>query len=76
MAAGEEPAAGLVAPGDWPDDPAGPDTPVAHSASEVSQLASGAATRSDDRTEAPRFSRKAAEQEATPSPGTKATAEQ
>jgi uracil-DNA glycosylase len=31
-------------PGDWPDDPAGPDTPVAHSAAEVSELAAGSAT--------------------------------
>jgi len=34
----------LVAPGDWPDDPAGPDTPVARSAGEVKTLADGAAT--------------------------------
>jgi uracil-DNA glycosylase len=40
----EEYAGGLVAPGDWPDDPAGPGTPVAHSAAEVTELAGGAAT--------------------------------
>ena len=34
----------LTAPGDWPDDPAGPGTPVAHSAAEVAGLAGGAAT--------------------------------
>ena len=34
----------LVAPGDWPDDPAGPDTPVAHSARAVTELADGAAS--------------------------------
>jgi uracil-DNA glycosylase len=34
----------LVAPGDWPDDPAGPSTPVAHSAGDVTQLADGAAS--------------------------------
>ena len=34
----------LVAPGNWPDDPAGPDTPVARSAAEVTDLADGAAT--------------------------------
>jgi uracil-DNA glycosylase len=34
----------LVPPGDWPDDPAGPDTPVAHSAAEVTGLAAGAAS--------------------------------
>jgi uracil-DNA glycosylase family 4 len=44
MATGEEPVTGLVAPGDWPDDPAGPETPVAHSAAEVSQLVGSAAT--------------------------------
>ena len=31
-------------PGGWPDDPAGPDTPVAHSAREVTELADGAAS--------------------------------
>jgi uracil-DNA glycosylase len=40
----EEYAGELVAPGDWPDDPAGPGTPVAHSAAEVTGLAGGAAT--------------------------------
>ena len=30
--------------GSWPSDPAGPDTPVAHSAGEVADLASGAGT--------------------------------
>ena len=44
VATGEELAPGLVAPGDWPDDPAGPGTPVAHSAAEVAELAGGAAT--------------------------------
>jgi uracil-DNA glycosylase family 4 len=34
----------LVAPGDWPDDPARPSTPVAHSAADVTELADGAAT--------------------------------
>jgi uracil-DNA glycosylase family 4 len=34
----------LVAPGDWPDDPAGPSTPVAHSAADVTELAAGAVT--------------------------------
>jgi uracil-DNA glycosylase family 4 len=34
----------LIPPGSWPSDPAGPDTPVAHSAEEVSELADGAAT--------------------------------
>jgi uracil-DNA glycosylase family 4 len=32
----------LVRPGSWPSDPAGPDTPVAHSAGEVAGLADGA----------------------------------
>jgi uracil-DNA glycosylase family 4 len=44
VATAEEPAVGLVAPGDWPDDPAGPGTPVAHNAAEVAELADGAAT--------------------------------
>ncbi|MGH3149567.1 MAG: uracil-DNA glycosylase [Streptosporangiaceae bacterium] len=35
---------GPVPPGAWPDDPAGPDTPVAHSAADVTRLAAGAAT--------------------------------
>jgi uracil-DNA glycosylase family 4 len=34
----------LVPPGRWPADPAGPDTPVAASAEEVTRLAAGAAT--------------------------------
>jgi uracil-DNA glycosylase family 4 len=39
----EQGAAGpLVPPGGWPDDPAGPDTPVAGSAAEVADLAAGA----------------------------------
>jgi uracil-DNA glycosylase len=33
-----------VPPGDWPDDPAGPGTPVAGSAAEVADLAAGAGT--------------------------------
>jgi uracil-DNA glycosylase len=37
----------LVAPGDWPDDPAGPDTPVAYSAAEVAELADRAASLGD-----------------------------
>jgi uracil-DNA glycosylase family 4 len=44
VAAAEESAGDLVAPGSWPDDPAGPDTPVAHSAGEVTELADGAVT--------------------------------
>ncbi len=44
MAAGEGPAGPLVPPGGWPDDPAGPDTPVAGSAAEVADLAAGAVT--------------------------------
>jgi len=34
----------LIPPGDWPDDPAGPGTPVAGSAAEVADLAAGAGT--------------------------------
>jgi uracil-DNA glycosylase family 4 len=34
----------LVAPGDWPDDPARPGTPVAHDAAQAAELAAGAAT--------------------------------
>ena len=34
----------LVPPGDWPDDPAGPGTPVADSAAQAAELAAGAAT--------------------------------
>ena len=44
MTAGSAPAGPLVPPGSWPSDPAGPDTPVARSAEEVSELASRAAT--------------------------------
>jgi uracil-DNA glycosylase family 4 len=44
VATEEEYAGDLVAPGSWPDDPAGPDTPVAHSAGEVTELADGAVT--------------------------------
>jgi uracil-DNA glycosylase len=39
-----EPAGPLTAPGDWPCDPARPDTPVAHSARDVAELAEGAGT--------------------------------
>ena len=35
---------GPVPPGAWPGDPARPDTPVAHSAADVTRLAAGAAT--------------------------------
>ena len=34
----------LIPPGGWPDDPAGPGTPVAGSAAEVTGLAAGAST--------------------------------
>ena len=34
----------LIPPGGWPDDPAGPDTPVAGSVTEVADLAAGAGT--------------------------------
>ena len=34
----------LIPPGGWPDDPAGPGTPVAGSAAEVASLAAGAGT--------------------------------
>jgi uracil-DNA glycosylase family 4 len=44
VATGEEFAAGPAAPGSWPDDPAGPDTPVALSPAGVTELADGAAT--------------------------------
>jgi uracil-DNA glycosylase len=40
----EESPGTLVPPGSWPSDPAGPDTPVAHSTAEVAGLADGAAT--------------------------------
>jgi uracil-DNA glycosylase family 4 len=36
--------AALVPPGRWPDDPAGPDTPVAGTAAEVAELAGSAGT--------------------------------
>jgi uracil-DNA glycosylase family 4 len=39
-----ETAGPLIPPGQWPSDPAGPGTPVAHSAQEVAELADGAAT--------------------------------
>jgi uracil-DNA glycosylase len=41
--AGEKSADAMIAPGGWPSDPAGPDTPVAHDAGEVQELAGGAA---------------------------------
>ena len=41
---GGDPAGPLVSPGDWPCDPAGPDTPVAGSAEEVTELAGHAGT--------------------------------
>jgi uracil-DNA glycosylase len=44
VSAGEDRAGRLVPPGDWPGDPAGPDTPVAGSAAEVASLAAGAPT--------------------------------
>jgi uracil-DNA glycosylase len=44
VAAGQEPTDALVPPGDWPCDPAGPDTPVAHTVGQVPELAYGAAT--------------------------------
>ncbi len=44
MSAGEDRPGRLVPPGDWPGDPAGPDTPVAGSAAEVAGLAAGAPT--------------------------------
>src|SRR5260370_21630717 len=44
VAAGEGGAGRLVPPGGWPWDPAGPDTPVAGSAAEVTDLACGGAT--------------------------------
>jgi uracil-DNA glycosylase len=40
----EEFADALIAPGGWPSDPAGPDTPVARSAGEAEELARSAAT--------------------------------
>ena len=44
MAADEELTDRLVPPGSWPCDPAGPDTLVARSAGDVTELAGGAAT--------------------------------
>ncbi len=44
MGADEEAAGPLIPPGSWPSDPAGPDTPVAGSAEEVTELAGSAAT--------------------------------
>jgi uracil-DNA glycosylase len=44
VSAGEDRAGPLVPPGDWPGDPAGPDTPVAGGAAEVASLAAGAPT--------------------------------
>ena len=42
MTTEQGPVGPLVPPGDWPDDPARPDTPVAGSAAEVADLAAGA----------------------------------
>jgi uracil-DNA glycosylase len=44
VSAGEDRTGRLVPPGEWPGDPAGPDTPVAGSAAEVASLAAGAPT--------------------------------
>jgi uracil-DNA glycosylase len=44
MSTGEEAAGSPDELGGWPGDPAGPNTPVAHSAAEVIELAGGAAT--------------------------------
>ncbi len=44
MAAERELTGRLVPPGSWPSDPAGPDTPVAGSAAQVSELAGRAAS--------------------------------
>ena len=44
MAAESRSAGPLTPPGSWPGDPAGPDTPVAGSAAEVTRLAGSAAT--------------------------------
>jgi uracil-DNA glycosylase family 4 len=44
VSAGEDRTGRLVPPGDWPGDPAGPDTPVAGSAAEVARLAARAPT--------------------------------
>jgi uracil-DNA glycosylase len=40
-------SAGPAAPGDWPEDPAGPGTPVARNTGDVARLAGEAATLSD-----------------------------
>ena len=47
MDTGAELPPALIPPGDWPDDPAGPGTPVAHSAAQAAELAAGAATLSE-----------------------------
>ncbi len=47
MAAGHEGAGPRAARDGWPCDPAGPDTPVARSAADVSELARGTATLSE-----------------------------
>ena len=44
MPAEDDDAGPLVPPGRWPDDPAGPGTPVARTAAEVTELADSAAT--------------------------------
>jgi uracil-DNA glycosylase family 4 len=44
VAAEEEMTDPLIPPGNWPFDPAGPDTAVAHNAGEVTELAGGAIT--------------------------------
>jgi uracil-DNA glycosylase len=44
MPAKQQSTDALIPPGSWPSDPAGPDTPVAHSATEVTELAGSAAT--------------------------------
>ena len=44
MAAEDDDTGPLVPPGRWPDDPAGPGTPVARTAAEVTELADSAAT--------------------------------
>jgi len=44
VAADEQFTDPVIQPGGWPSDPAGPDTPVARSAGDVTELAGGAAT--------------------------------
>ena len=44
MPADDDVTGPLVPPGGWPDDPAGPGTPVARTAAEVTELAASAAT--------------------------------